>query len=63
MEEHDHWGVVCLLVEEMRRQGSWSGETHLQKGTYLLKHLVGVPLQYKFTLYKHGPFSFQLRDD
>lgn len=63
MEEHDQWGIVCLLVNEMREQGSWGGETHLQKGTYLLKHLVGVPLEYKFTLYKHGPFSFQLRDD
>lgn len=63
MEEHDHWSIVCLLVKEMRHQGSWGGETHVQKGTYLLKHLVGVPLEYKFTLYKHGPFSFQLRDD
>lgn len=54
--------LVAALAWRLREHGSWSGETHLQKATYLLQHLAGVPLHYVFILYKHGPFSFQLRD-
>lgn len=38
------------------------GETHLQKATYFLEELLQVPLTFEFILYKHGPFSFELRD-
>src|SRR5262249_15053711 len=36
---------------------------HLQKATYLLQTLLQVPTSYVFILYKHGPFSFDLRDE
>ncbi|HEX8362684.1 MAG TPA: hypothetical protein VF613_21360, partial [Longimicrobium sp.] len=50
-------------VQELRRNGSWCGETHVQKGTYLLQELKQVTLEYDFILYKHGPYSFTLTDE
>jgi|SRR3990170_5564046 len=47
----------------MTKKGSWCGETHLQKAVYFLQELLGVPLDIDFILYKHGPFSFDLRDE
>jgi uncharacterized protein YwgA len=35
----------------------------VQKATYFLKTLTGVPMDFDFILYKHGPFSFDLRDE
>src|SRR4029079_4734244 len=49
------------LIDAMRGAGSWCGETHLQKGTYFLQKLLEVPTDFNFILYKHGPFSFDLR--
>jgi hypothetical protein len=46
----------------MRRHGSWCGETHIQKAVYFLQYLAGVPMDFQFILYKHGPFSFDFRD-
>ena len=54
--------LVAALAWRLRDHGSWSGETHVQKATYLLQNLRGVPLNFDFILYKHGPFSFELRD-
>ena len=55
--------LVLRLIEELRGQGSWCGETHIQKSAYFLQELVQVPLEFDFILYKHGPFSFDLRDE
>ena len=55
--------VMLSLVEELKTSGSWCGETHIQKATYFLQGLMGVPLEYKFILYKHGPYSFDLREE
>lgn len=55
--------LLTMLADELKARGSWSGETHLQKAAFLLQEALGVPLGYDFTLYKHGPFSFDLRDD
>lgn len=54
--------IVSALANRLASQGSWCGETHLQKATYFLEELKGVPLGFGFTLYKHGPYSFDLRD-
>lgn len=53
--------VLTRLVGALRDRGSWCGETHIQKGAYLLQELFEVPLELDFVLYKHGPFSFGLR--
>lgn len=55
--------VLAGLARRLHDRGSWSGETHLQKATYLLHELLGVPFDFDFILYKHGPFSFELRDE
>jgi uncharacterized protein YwgA len=55
--------VLTRLIEELRQKGSWCGETHVQKATLFLQKLMLVPLGFDFILYKHGPFSFDLRDD
>lgn len=55
--------LLTELVEQMRAHDSWCGETHLQKATFFLQKLLGVDLDYDFVLYKHGPFSFDLRDE
>ena len=47
----------------MGHRGSWCGETHIQKGTFFLQNLLGVETEFEFVLYRHGPFSFDLRDD
>lgn len=47
----------------MAEKGSWTGETHLQKAAYLLSELRDVDFDFDFILYKHGPFSFELRDE
>jgi len=55
--------VLVELADEMRARGSWCGETHLQKATYFLQELFDHELDFEFILYKHGPFSFDLRDE
>ena len=55
--------LLGRLIEKMREQDSWCGETHVQKAAYFLQQMLQVPLGYDFILYKHGPFSFDLRDE
>ena len=55
--------ILLGLADALLRQGSRNGETHLQKATYVLQTLAGVPLGFAFIPYKHGPFSFALRDE
>jgi uncharacterized protein YwgA len=55
--------ILLQIIEALRKGGSWCGETHVQKATYSLQKLKGVPLNFQFVLYKHGPFSFDLRDE
>lgn len=55
--------ILIRLIEAIRRRGSWCGETHVQKATYLLQEMLGAPTGFEFILYKHGPFSFDLRDE
>ena len=54
--------VITELACGLFEHESWCGETHLQKATYFLQKLMGVPTEFEFILYKHGPFSFDLRD-
>ena len=54
--------LILAVSNDLRCHGSWSGETHIQKATYFLQEMLGVPISLKFILYKHGPFSFELRN-
>ncbi|NSW92986.1 MAG: hypothetical protein HPY74_20485 [Firmicutes bacterium] len=55
--------IILELIERMKERGSWCGETHIQKCSYFLQEMMGVPMEFDFILYKHGPFSFDLRDE
>lgn len=54
--------VLISLTREMQRHGSWCGETHIQKAVFFLQELLRVDSGFEFILYRHGPFSFDLRD-
>lgn len=54
--------LLLDLAAELLKRGSWCGETHIQKAAFLLRELFGVETGQEFILYKHGPFSFDLRD-
>jgi uncharacterized protein YwgA len=55
--------LLTTLVDQLRERGGWCGETHIQKSVFVAQELAGVPLGFDFILYKHGPFSFDLRDE
>jgi hypothetical protein len=55
--------ALLLLNREMLKRGSWCGETHIQKAAFFLQEMLGVEMGYEFILYRHGPFSFELRDE
>jgi len=63
MEDARRQAVVLSLIERMDIHGSWCGETHIQKSLYFLQEMLRVPTGFDFILYKHGPFSFDLRDE
>lgn len=54
--------LILSLAVALKQNGSWAGETHIQKGGYFLTNLLAVPTGVSFILYKHGPFSFELRE-
>jgi len=55
--------LLAELAERLTKNESWCGETNVQKTTYFLQELLGVPTAYNFIFYKFGPFSFDLRDE
>ncbi len=55
--------LLTLLNRELKQRGSWCGETHIQKSTFFLQELLRVDTGFEFILYRHGPFSFDLRDE
>lgn len=55
--------LIISLIRKMNEKDSWTGETHIQKCTYFLENFLNIPMNYNFILYKHGPFSFDLRDE
>lgn len=54
---------LVKVVEYLQELESWCGETHIQKNVFFSQRLKKIPLNYDFTLYNHGPFSFELRDE
>ncbi len=57
------YAVILDLAKKLRAKGSWCGETHIQKAAFILQQISKSKLGYKFVLYKHGPYSFDLRDE
>ncbi len=48
------------VARALRVRGSWTGETHIQKTSYIAKVKYNVPFESDFVLYKHGPYSFDM---
>lgn len=63
MKRFERDAVVTALIDELDHHGSWCGETHIQKAMFFLQEMAGTDLGFDFILYKHGPFSFDLRDE
>ena len=63
MERLAQAAILTKLIQRLRHYGSWCGETHIQKAVFFLQEITDVPLEFKFVLYWHGPFSFDLRDE
>ena len=63
MTRRQRHAVLLSLIENLRRHGSWCGDTHVQKATYFLQEFLHVPLDFNVILYKHGPYSFELADE
>jgi uncharacterized protein YwgA len=63
MNRMQRYSVLLSLMGHLRANGSWCGETHVQKTTYFVQELLGVPLGFEFIFYKHGPYSFDLTDE
>jgi uncharacterized protein YwgA len=55
--------IIVGLARRLQEHGSWCGETHIQKSAYLASELLRIPFGFDFILYKHGPFSFELREE
>lgn len=63
MEDSKRQAVVLSLIEKLNSRSNWCGETLIQKSLYFLQEMLKVPTGFDFILYKHGPFSFDLRDE
>ena len=63
MNSQEQKAVLLELLNTLKNNNSWCGETHIQKATFCLNAIADVPINFNFILYKHGPFSFDLRDE
>ena len=63
MNQRQRQAVLLSLIQHLRDNGSWCGETHFQKSAFFLQELLGVPLALNIIFYKFGPFSFDLSDE
>lgn len=57
------FAVIVDLAKRLRAKGSWCGETHLQKAIFILQDITRANFNYKFVMYKHGPYSFDLKNE
>ena len=62
MTDSQREALLLKFLSQLKDQGSWCGETHIQKSTYFLQEFTCVPLGLNYIFYKHGPFSFELND-
>ncbi len=63
MLDIDKSATILSLVAHLRENGSWAGETHVQKAMFFLDKKFSVQTDFEFVLYKHGPYSFELHEN
>lgn len=54
--------IIMSLLRKLRERNCWCSETHIQKAIFFLKKIFNMNLGFNYILYKHGPFSFELRE-
>ena len=52
--------IILAVVDSLRRHGSWTGKTHVQKALSLLRDKGRIEVPFDFCLYRHGPYSFDV---
>ena len=62
-DELQGYSMIADFITKLRDKGSWCGETHVQKTSYLAQELLGVPFGFNFILYRHGAYSFDLHEE
>ncbi len=62
MNAAEQTAIVLYTMRSLKAEGSWCGETHIQKTLYLCQEVGHVPSKFTFVLYKFGPFSFELSE-
>ena len=63
MDRMKRSALLTRLIARLRESNNWCRETDIQKVVYFAQSLGQIPTEYEFILYKHGPFSFDLRDE
>jgi uncharacterized protein YwgA len=63
MSRRKREAILAQLADQLYQHDSWSGETHLQKASFVLEAVCGVPLGLGHVLYKYGPYSAELSDE
>jgi hypothetical protein len=63
MTELQRYAVLAALIDRLQQAGVWCNELRMHKTVLLLQEMLGVPLQYPFIFYMHGPFCFEMMDD
>lgn len=55
--------LILLFRMDKRKAGRIQGRTKIQKIMFLLKHEFGLPQDFNYFLYTHGPYSAVLQDE
>jgi len=63
MDNYQRYSIILKIIEKLGKKESWCGDTHIQKTLYFLQEATNVNTGYRFILYKHGLYSFDLSDD
>ena len=55
--------LILEVIEQLKKNGSWTGKTHIQKSMFLVHEATSVDVPFDFVLYKHGPYSFDIESE
>jgi len=63
MDEKEKIQLVLKVIKKLNEINHRTGETFIQKIIYFLIHSENVPIDYEYTLYDYGPYSFELNNE
>ncbi len=62
MDFHGH-AIILGVIENLHKNGSWTGRTHVQKTLSLLNDRGSMQIPFEFVIYRHGPYSFDVESE